>query len=153
MPFSFNVHNPYRVSLFYHKWKDLLKISWFFFFPRPGFGGRKCDQCEENFWGNPKIECIPCNCNTLGVDPDRTQCDHSTGECFCLEGNENSNFISRFKNLENLNVISRGSPYMQWHDRFTTVPITVFIKRRTKLPMFFFKFYCFQLCFLYIEAV
>ena len=57
-----------------------------YFFPRPGFGGRKCDQCEENFWGNPKIECIPCNCNTLGVDPDRTQCDHSTGECFCLEG-------------------------------------------------------------------
>ena len=53
---------------------------------RPEFGGRRCDQCQENFWGDPRSECKPCNCNELGVDPDRTQCDHHTGECFCLEG-------------------------------------------------------------------
>lgn len=24
---------------------------------RQGFGGRACDQCEANFWGDPNIEC------------------------------------------------------------------------------------------------
>jgi hypothetical protein len=63
---------------------------------RPGFGGRRCDQCEEDFWGDPRVQCIPCNCSPLGVDPDRTQCDHVTGKCFCLEGKifEDAFFIS-----------------------------------------------------------
>ena len=53
---------------------------------RQGFGGRQCDQCEENFWGDPRVECIPCNCNPMGVNPEATQCDHQTGVCHCLEG-------------------------------------------------------------------
>ena len=53
---------------------------------RPGFGGQKCDQCEENFWGDPRVECIPCNCNNLGVNPDKTQCDRTNGTCFCMKG-------------------------------------------------------------------
>ena len=54
---------------------------------RPGFGGRQCDQCEANFWGDPRVECKPCNCNPSGVHPDKTQCNPSTGQCECLEGN------------------------------------------------------------------
>ena len=53
---------------------------------RQGFGGRRCDQCEDNFWGDPKRECIPCNCSPMGVNPEHTQCDHETGKCFCLDG-------------------------------------------------------------------
>ena len=53
---------------------------------RPGFGGRQCDQCEANFWGDPRVECKPCNCNPSGVHPDKTQCNPSTGQCECLPG-------------------------------------------------------------------
>ena len=54
---------------------------------KPGFGGRQCDQCEAGYWGDPRRECIACNCNPSGVDPNKTQCDSETGRCFCLEGN------------------------------------------------------------------
>ena len=54
---------------------------------RPGFGGRRCDQCEANFWGDPRVSCKPCNCNPDGVNPDATQCNPTTGQCQCLEGN------------------------------------------------------------------
>ena len=53
---------------------------------KPGFGGRQCDQCEENFWGDPSVQCVPCNCNPSGVDPEKSQCDPQTGKCYCLEG-------------------------------------------------------------------
>jgi len=53
---------------------------------KPGFGGVRCDQCETDYWGDPTKKCIPCNCNQLGVHPDKTQCDHATGVCHCLEG-------------------------------------------------------------------
>lgn len=53
---------------------------------KPGFGGDRCDQCEKDFWGDPTVECKPCNCNQLGVHPDKTQCDHATGVCHCLPG-------------------------------------------------------------------
>ncbi len=52
----------------------------------PGFGGRKCDQCEENYWGDPQVECFPCDCNPIGSMS--FQCDHATGKCACLEGEE-----------------------------------------------------------------
>ena len=46
-------------------------VTTFYMF-RPGFGGRRCDECEANFYGDPRVECIPCNCNALGlVDPER----------------------------------------------------------------------------------
>ena len=51
---------------------------------KPGFGGRRCDQCEENYWGDPQVECYPCNCNPQGSKS--YQCDHKTGKCVCLEG-------------------------------------------------------------------
>ena len=54
--------------------------------PRPGYGGRRCDQCEVDMWGDPQEKCIPCNCNEMGVNPDHTQCDTTTGKCHCLEG-------------------------------------------------------------------
>ena len=60
--------------------------SYVFVFLRPGFGGERCDQCETDFWGDPKKECIPCNCSPMGVNPEQSQCDHQTGKCFCLEG-------------------------------------------------------------------
>ena len=37
-------------------------------------------------WGDPQIECKPCNCNPMGVDPNHAQCEPVTGKCFCLEG-------------------------------------------------------------------
>ncbi|KZS01568.1 Laminin subunit beta-1, partial [Daphnia magna] len=34
---------------------------------RQGFGGRKCDQCRTNYWGNPSDNsCRPCNCDPQG---------------------------------------------------------------------------------------
>ncbi|XP_069950644.1 laminin subunit beta-1 isoform X10 [Cherax quadricarinatus] len=51
---------------------------------RPGFGGRQCNQCQSNFYGNPRIECLACNCNFEGSET--LQCDHDTGRCKCLEG-------------------------------------------------------------------
>jgi hypothetical protein len=55
---------------------------------RAGFGGRKCDQCEENYWGDPRVECYDCNCNPQGSQS--FQCDHITGKCICLEGKMNA---------------------------------------------------------------
>ncbi|XP_042867621.1 laminin subunit beta-1-like isoform X3 [Penaeus japonicus] len=51
---------------------------------RPGFGGRQCNQCQTNFFGNPRVECLPCNCNPEGSET--LQCDHETGHCKCREG-------------------------------------------------------------------
>ncbi|XP_042225500.1 laminin subunit beta-1-like isoform X3 [Homarus americanus] len=51
---------------------------------RPGFGGRQCNQCQTNFYGNPRIECLACNCNFEGSET--LQCDHDTGRCKCREG-------------------------------------------------------------------
>lgn len=25
---------------------------------KPGYGGRRCDECEENYFGNPQVHCI-----------------------------------------------------------------------------------------------
>ena len=51
---------------------------------KDGFGGRKCDQCEENYWGDPREQCFPCDCNPQGSQS--FQCDWKTGACVCLEG-------------------------------------------------------------------
>ena len=53
---------------------------------RTGYGGRQCNECEANMWGDPQVKCIPCNCNPSGVDPNNPQCDTATGKCHCLEG-------------------------------------------------------------------
>ncbi|KAE8752609.1 hypothetical protein FOCC_FOCC000731 [Frankliniella occidentalis] len=51
---------------------------------RPGYGGRKCDQCEANSWGNPNIECHPCQCNAEGAAT--MQCHQNNGSCICTKG-------------------------------------------------------------------
>ena len=51
---------------------------------RPGFGGRRCDQCTDNHWGNPRSQCFPCDCNPYGSEG--MQCDRDTGRCPCKEG-------------------------------------------------------------------
>lgn len=51
-----------------------------------GYGGRRCNECEVDMWGDPQVQCIPCNCNNAGVDPNHTQCDTTTGKCHCMEG-------------------------------------------------------------------
>ena len=53
---------------------------------RPGFGGRRCDQCEENHYGDPTVECFPCDCNPAGSTS--YQCNPQTGKCDCLEGEQ-----------------------------------------------------------------
>lgn len=51
---------------------------------RPGFGGRRCNECQTNFWGNPNIECYPCECDVIGSASQ--QCDRETGVCVCHKG-------------------------------------------------------------------
>lgn len=53
---------------------------------RPGFGGRQCNECEKDFWGDPQKQCVACNCNINGVDPNNPQCDTTTGKCHCMQG-------------------------------------------------------------------
>lgn len=51
---------------------------------RPGFGGRRCNECQTNFWGNPNVECYPCECDMIGSASQ--QCDRETGVCVCHKG-------------------------------------------------------------------
>lgn len=53
---------------------------------RDGFAGRRCDQCDERFYGYPN--CRACACNAKGSA--NLQCDITTGECEC-----HANFTSR----------------------------------------------------------
>ncbi|KMQ87844.1 laminin subunit beta-1 [Lasius niger] len=50
---------------------------------RPGFGGRRCNECQTNSWGNPKVECYPCKCDAIGSASQ--QCDRETGLCVCYK--------------------------------------------------------------------
>lgn len=51
---------------------------------RPGFGGRRCNECQANYWGNPNIQCQPCDCDDIGSSS--LQCDRETGHCVCHKG-------------------------------------------------------------------
>uniref|UniRef100_A0A669QW11 Laminin subunit alpha 3 n=1 Tax=Phasianus colchicus TaxID=9054 RepID=A0A669QW11_PHACC len=51
---------------------------------KPGIRGRQCDQCAPGTYGFPN--CIPCNCNRDGTEPD--VCDPQTGICLCKENVE-----------------------------------------------------------------
>lgn len=49
--------------------------------------GRKCDKCEENFYGlDTGKGCIACLCNTTGTQTGKGQCDVASGQCECNEG-------------------------------------------------------------------
>ncbi|KFO73509.1 Laminin subunit beta-4, partial [Cuculus canorus] len=49
-----------------------------------GYSGRYCDECEENYFGNPQMHCISCNCNPKGTN--QPKCDKATGACNCRTG-------------------------------------------------------------------
>ncbi|KAM8811022.1 laminin subunit alpha-3 [Eudromia elegans] len=51
---------------------------------KPGVKGRQCDRCGPGTYGFPN--CIPCNCNRGGTEPD--VCDPQTGICLCKENVE-----------------------------------------------------------------
>ncbi|KAI1733245.1 laminin EGF domain-containing protein [Ditylenchus destructor] len=59
---------------------------------RSGYTGERCDQCQVNYWGNPREiggSCEKCDCND---NIDRTapeSCDSRTGDCLkCLYNSE-----------------------------------------------------------------
>ncbi|NXT39257.1 LAMB4 protein, partial [Pelecanoides urinatrix] len=49
-----------------------------------GYSGRSCDECEENYFGNPQTHCISCECNPEGTS--QPKCDKATGTCNCRAG-------------------------------------------------------------------
>ncbi|NXR01569.1 LAMB4 protein, partial [Sagittarius serpentarius] len=49
-----------------------------------GYSGRCCDECEENYFGNPQTHCISCECNPEGTS--QPKCDKATGVCNCRAG-------------------------------------------------------------------
>ncbi|NWX99807.1 LAMB4 protein, partial [Nothoprocta ornata] len=51
---------------------------------KPGYSGRRCDECEENYFGNPQTHCIQCRCHREGTG--RPTCDQGTGACSCRAG-------------------------------------------------------------------
>ena len=51
---------------------------------KDGFGGRQCNECQTNYWGNPNVECFPCNCDPMNSQS--LQCDYKTGKCTCFQG-------------------------------------------------------------------
>ena len=46
---------------------------------RPGFEGRRCQYCQEGFYGNPSVQCLACNCDPNGLRS--THCNSQTGQC------------------------------------------------------------------------
>lgn len=51
---------------------------------KPGHGGRRCNECIANHWGDPRVECFPCQCSMSGSAS--AQCDRTNGSCICLPG-------------------------------------------------------------------
>lgn len=49
-----------------------------------GYRGDNCDQCDINYYGNPKERggsCKLCQCNGNTIPNDRNSCDELTGQC------------------------------------------------------------------------
>ncbi|NWZ05449.1 LAMB4 protein, partial [Agelaius phoeniceus] len=51
---------------------------------KPGYSGRCCNECEENYFGNPQLHCVSCECNLEGTR--QPTCDKATGACNCRAG-------------------------------------------------------------------
>lgn len=53
---------------------------------KQGRGGRKCDQCEDLYWGDPTTAdgCHRCECNPTGSET--AQCHRNNGTCVCRDG-------------------------------------------------------------------
>lgn len=57
-----------------------------------GFTGEKCEECEINHFGDPRLpggKCMACECNgNIDID-DPDSCDKRTGKCLkCLYGTD-----------------------------------------------------------------
>ncbi|VDP69248.1 unnamed protein product [Echinostoma caproni] len=52
---------------------------------KPGVGGKRCDRCEDNYYGFSAGGCIPCHCNEAGSYENRALCDPMTGHCQCKQ--------------------------------------------------------------------
>ena len=51
---------------------------------KDGFGGRQCNECQTNYWGDPNVECFACDCDPMNSES--LQCDYKTGKCTCFTG-------------------------------------------------------------------
>lgn len=43
-----------------------------------------CTECQENYWGNPSVQCRACDCDRRGIQS--PQCNRGTGHCTCRPG-------------------------------------------------------------------
>ncbi|VDP08781.1 unnamed protein product [Soboliphyme baturini] len=51
---------------------------------KEGRGGRTCGECENYYWGDPRVECRKCECNPIGSAT--LQCHRNNGTCICMPG-------------------------------------------------------------------
>lgn len=62
---------------------------------KKGYAGSRCDECAENYFGNPQEiggSCQPCNCNGNIDENQKGNCDRKTGECLkCIAGSTGRN--------------------------------------------------------------
>lgn len=50
----------------------------------PNVTGQNCDECATNYWNlKSSMGCSKCDCDTTGTIMNATDCDESTGQCFC----------------------------------------------------------------------
>ena len=68
---------------------------------RPGYEGKRCSQCQENHYGDPDVQCLPCNCNTEGSFS--AQCNIQSGQCYCLP-NVKGKYCDTFGKLHFLSI-------------------------------------------------
>ncbi|KAA0188755.1 Laminin subunit gamma [Fasciolopsis buskii] len=52
---------------------------------KPGVGGKRCDRCEDNYYGFGAGGCQPCHCNEAGSQYNKAQCDPVSGHCQCKQ--------------------------------------------------------------------
>lgn len=51
-------------------------------------GGKKCDECKNGYYGDPKTECSPCSCDKDWFIP---TCNKTDGTCVCAWGRQGDN--------------------------------------------------------------
>lgn len=78
---SYNFHKL-KIKILFSNFKNIVS-------------GARCDQCSENYFGNPEVKggnCTSCNCNN-NVDISKPgNCDPSSGKCLqCIFNTEGFN--------------------------------------------------------------